>query len=45
VGVKFFRCKRFHGEVVFGYGRTLTDKTSDFQEAYPRFAISVGQRF
>lgn len=45
VGGKFFRGKRFHGEFVFGYGKTLIDESSDFYDAYPRFAISVGHRF
>ena len=45
VGGKFFRGDNFHGEFVFGYGRTITDNSFDFGDAYPRFAISVGQRF
>jgi len=45
VGGKFFRGKRFHGECVVGYGRTLTENSSDFQGSYPRFAISIGHRF
>jgi len=45
VGGKFFRGDKFHGEFVFGYGKTLLDKSSDFSEAYPRFGISLGHRF
>lgn len=45
VGGKFFRGERFHGECVFGYGRVFTQKSTDFQNGYPRFAISIGRRF
>jgi hypothetical protein len=45
VGGKFFRGRRFHGEFVFGYGRTLTQNPYEFEDAYPRFAISLGHRF
>lgn len=45
VGGKFFRGDRYHGEFVFGYGRNLSDNSSYFDGAYPRFAISMGYRF
>ncbi|MBK8547777.1 MAG: hypothetical protein IPL63_10460 [Saprospiraceae bacterium] len=45
VGGKFFRGKRFHGECVVGYGRTLAKNSFDFQSGYPRLAISIGHRF
>lgn len=44
VGGKFFRGNRFHGEVVLGVGRIITDN-SDFQDSYPRITVSLGYRF
>ena len=45
VGGKFFRGKRFHGECVIGFGRTLAENSPVFEGTYPRFAISIGHRF
>ncbi|HPN69819.1 MAG TPA: hypothetical protein PLZ32_09885 [Saprospiraceae bacterium] len=46
VGGKFFRGKSLHGEFVLGFGRSLTTSYyTDFEDFYPRFAISLGHRF
>lgn len=45
VGGKFFRGERFHGEVVAGIGRVLSDYSPDFDEFYPRIGFFIGYRF
>jgi len=44
LGGKFFQGRKFHAEFMFGIGRTFTDG-SEFDGAYPRYAISLGRRF
>ena len=45
VGAKFFRSNNYHGEVIFGFGNTYSDEVSEYDNAYPRIAISIGKRF